>query len=141
MNSSKVNDLMRQKSNITSRKSNVESQMALLNTRIQRLQTASNELSNEIAILSGKKNSAENLYVDESRWKGTKKNKFTEIYETYKQSVRDYLSKAEDKKVQLDEEIAHAASTMGSYQSSLSSLSSQMSSLNKQITKAKKEEG
>lgn len=140
MSSDKVNNLIRQKSNITNQIGNVESQISALNTKIQRLQTASNELTIEISSLIGHKNNLRNITVDEGKWKGTKKNKFDEKFETLKDSVNTYISKVENRKEQVEEEIARAQSSKGYYESSLSNLSSQINILNTKITKARKED-
>lgn len=139
MSKDKLNNLIKQKSNITNQKGNVESQISVLNTKIQRLQAASSELSNEISSLIGHNNNLINITVDEGKWMGTKKDKFDDKYDTFKDSVKAYLSTVENRKEQVDEEIARAQSSKGYYESSLSNLSSQINILNTKITKARKE--
>lgn len=134
-----LNDLMSQQSSAAILKDNVQSQMAISYAKMDRLQTALNELSQEITALKNHHKSVQNLTVDGSRWRGTRKNKCKQRYETYEDSVKDFLGKAENKKERLKEEIAQANSRIASYESTLASLSSVISSLNSRITAAREE--
>lgn len=93
-----VNALYRRKANLMNEKHSAQTQISALNTEIERLRSASNKLSGQIASLRQSQSKVQNLTVNGSQWKGEKRETFGNHYETYKTSVSRFVSKTKDKK-------------------------------------------
>lgn len=133
-----VNALYRRKANLMNEKHSAQTQISALNTEIERLRSASNKLSGQIASLRQSQSKVQNLTVNGSQWKGEKRETFGNHYETYKTSVSRFVSKTKDKKEQLDEEIRQAESRMTTYETQIKNLTVQITHVERQIEQTRR---
>jgi uncharacterized protein YukE len=118
--------------------SNSRQQISVLSDKITRLQTASSNLQSSISVLETSKSNIDNLSIDNSRWKGTKENRFNNRYSTYQDSVRNYVQKVNDAKDGIDEELRRAEQSKAGYTAGLNNLQSTLNSLDYQIRMAER---
>lgn len=128
--------LKKQRSTVISGMSNSRQQISILSDKISRLQAASSNLQSSIAELETSKNNINNLSIDNSKWEGSKENKFSNHYSDYRTSVRNYLQSVNDAKEGIDEEIRRLEQSKAGYMKGLGNLESTLNSLNNQISRA-----
>ncbi|WP_158589663.1 MULTISPECIES: DUF5082 family protein [Clostridia] len=119
--------------------SNSEEQITILADKISRLRAASNILETSITYLRTTKSSIDNLEVDERSWKGKTKDNYENKYSIYRDSVQQYLSKAENAKEAIDSDIRRYESTQSSYALGLNKLQSTFHLLETQIRAKERE--
>lgn len=130
--------LRRQRTTVLNGMSNSRQQISVLSDKITRLQTASSNLQSSISVLETSKSNIDNLSIDNSRWKGTKENRFNNRYSTYQDSVRNYVQKVNDAKDGIDEELRRAEQSKAGYTAGLNNLQSTLNSLDYQIRMAER---
>ena len=113
--------------------------ISAMDQKIERLQEASSSLETTITDLETSNKNVNDLTVDESKWKGTNKTTLDNEYDAYKDSVKEYVSKTEDAKETIDEEIQEAMDRKATYTTGLNNLENSLSSLENQIEQAEKE--
>lgn len=128
------------------RKSSVQSQIQSNRTlisdaedKISRLRQALNEISTSLSDLQSIKSSINSLTIDLNSWRGKTEDEFDKIYSRYKDSVKTYISKVDDAKEAINDDIRRYEAEKSSYQSSITSLQHSLNSLNWQISQAEKE--
>ncbi|MGY0691179.1 YwqH-like family protein [Virgibacillus sp. FSP13] len=139
MGSSALSSLYAQRSTVLAGIANSRNQIAILEEKIRRLQEASGKLSTSISELETTKSSIDGLTIDESRWKGEKEDKFEDYYDAYKSSVKSFISKTEDAKQTMEEDIARYESKKAAYETGLANLQNTLASIDSQISAAQKE--
>jgi len=113
--------------------------ISAMDQKIERLQEASSSLETTITDLETSNKNVNDLTVDESKWKGTNKTTLDNEYDAYKDSVKEYVSKTEEAKETIDEEIQEAMDRKATYTTGLNNLEKSLSSLENQIEQAEKE--
>ncbi|WP_163581071.1 YwqH-like family protein [Gracilibacillus saliphilus] len=136
---SSLSQLRAQRSNVVQGISNAKTNISALEDKITRLQRASSTLSSNITELGSIKSSITSLNIENSRWQGQEKDKFDDRYETYKSSVKNYITKVKEAKETIDEDISRYESTKANYISGLGNLQNTLSSLDYQISVAERE--
>jgi uncharacterized protein YukE len=136
---SSLSQLRAQRSNVVQGISNAKTNISALEDKITRLQRASSTLSSNITELGSIKSSITSLNIENSRWQGKEKDKFDDRYETYKSSVKNYITKVKEAKETIDEDISRYESTKANYISGLGNLQNTLSSLDYQISVAERE--
>ncbi|MFC0015757.1 MULTISPECIES: DUF5082 family protein [Allobacillus] len=107
-----------------------------LEEKISRLQTAATRLTASISALESTQQAIENLTVDLGRWRGEEKSEFEENYSDYQESTRAYLSKTENAKDAIDQDIKRYEAQMATSTTSLMNLESSLASIEWQIRQA-----
>ena len=107
--------------------------------KIRRLEEASSELATNISELETIKGSIDGLTIDDGRWKGQQEDKFEDNYNEYKDSVKDYISKTEDAKEAMDDDIKRYEADKATYTTGLTNLQHNLDTLEKQISQAEQE--
>lgn len=107
--------------------------------KIRRLEEASSELAKNISELETIKGSIDGLTIDEGSWKGQKEDKFEDNYNEYKDSVKNYVSRTEDAKEAMDDDIKRYEADKATYTTGLTNLQHNLDTLEKQISQAEQE--
>ncbi|WP_461182281.1 YwqH-like family protein [Virgibacillus kimchii] len=107
--------------------------------KISRLQKASSNLATSISELESINSSIDGLNIDTGRWKGREQEKFEEDYSSYKDRVRNYVSRTEDAKDAIDQDIKRYEGEKAIYTTGLNNLQNTLNSLDRQINLAQKE--
>lgn len=131
--------LRQQRSTVLKGMDNARNQISALQDKISRLQEAVRALETSISKLETTKSSMDGLAIDESRWKGEKEDKFKNYYDLYKVSLKNFISKTEEAKQIIKEDIIRFENTIASYESGIENLQNTMLSIDKQISAALKE--
>lgn len=139
MSNFSLSDLYGQRGSVLAGMANSRNQIAILEDKISRLQEASSALGTSISELESTKSSIDSLTIDESRWKGEKGDTFEEYYDSYKISVKNFISKTEDAKETIEEDITRYKGTIDSYETGLETLKNTLASIDSQISAAEKE--
>lgn len=114
---------------IASSKTNVSN----LKDKISRLEEASNHLNTSISELDSLKSSILGLSIDQSKWDGEEYTNFAEAYSTYEETVKSYVSRTEDAKDAIDEDIKRYRTTLDTSITGLNNLESALTGLDKEI--------
>lgn len=117
---------------------NKKNEISRLEDKISRLQKASTELATIISQLGPIKSSIKSLAIDVGRWKGKEEKNFEEAYSEYEVSVKDYISKTEDAKEVIDNDIQRYEADKASCTTGLNNLQSSLDSLETMISQAEK---
>ncbi len=84
---------------------NTKNKIADLEEKIERLEEASSNLSTRITEVESLKSTVTGLEIDETKWKGKEHEDFEDVYDTYKEKARTYVSQTEEAKEDIDEDI------------------------------------
>lgn len=133
---SSLNRLYNQKNTITSNIASTKNVISSLEDKISRLERASSDLDVSISNVKNIQGSISRLTIDTGRWKGEEENKFEEAYSDYVQSVKEYVSKAEDAKDAIDADKSRYLSQKVGFLSQLSHLENSLRSIDRQIIQA-----
>lgn len=133
---SSLNRLYNQKNTITSNIASTKNVISSLEDKISRLERASSDLDVSISNVKNIQGSISRLTIDTGRWKGEEENKFEEAYSDYVQSVKEYVSKAEDAKDAIDVDKSRYLSQKVGFLSQLSHLENSLRSIDRQIIQA-----
>ena|SRR5699024_1915720 len=134
-----LGQLRSQKTTVLMAIGNSEDKISAMDKKIERLEEASSSLETSITDLETSKKNVNDLTVDDSKWKGTNKTTFDNEYDAYEDSVKEYVSKTEEAKETIDEEIQEAMDRKATYTTGLDNLENSLSSLENQIEQAEKE--
>ncbi|MRX72691.1 DUF5082 domain-containing protein [Bacillus lacus] len=136
---SHVNYLHSRKGSIHSQIQSNTTLISDLEAKISRLQTALREISSSLTSLESEKSSIDSLSIDESSWRGKKKEDFQKKYDQFKESVKTYISNVVDAKEAIANDIKRYENEKALCHSSIASLQNTLQSLDIQIAQAQRE--
>lgn len=82
-----------------------ERNIADLGDRISRLEEASSNLRASLTEVRSYKTSVGYLVIDPKRWKGEEYKDYEDVYDSYKEETKTYVTKVEQAKETIDEDI------------------------------------
>lgn len=121
--------------NITTTKSGISS----VEDKISRLEVAASRLATSISNVETIRSSISKLSIDASRWKGKEESNFQKAYSDYEESVKNYVSRTEDAKDAIDQDIRRYELERMNLITELNSLETRLYSIERQIIQAQKE--
>lgn len=133
-----LRQLYDQKRTVLTGMENSQNMISDLENKISRLQKASGNLATSVSELEIIKNSVSRLTIDIGRWKGKEKSNFEEEFDNYKESVEAYVSRTEDAKDTMDQDIRRYEADKAAYTTGLSNLENTLAALDRQIIQAQK---
>ncbi|GAB3799607.1 hypothetical protein GCM10028868_23150 [Virgibacillus kimchii] len=134
-----LSQLREQKRTVLRGMADTRNNISSVEDKISRLQKASSNLATSISELESINSSIDGLNIDTGRWKGREQEKFEEDYSSYKDRVRNYVSRTEDAKDAIDQDIKRYEGEKAIYTTGLNNLQNTLNSLDRQINLAQKE--
>ncbi|QKY69801.1 DUF5082 family protein [Lentibacillus sp. CBA3610] len=135
-----LRQLRDQKVTVLGGMAHTENKISSLEDKISRLRQASSQLATNISELETIKGSITGLTIDAGRWKGEEESEFEEHYSSYEESVKSYVSKTEDAKDAMDQDIKRYEADKATYTTGLNNLENTLDSLERQISQAAERE-
>lgn len=107
--------------------------IANLEEKISRLEEASLTLDSSISEIETFKSTTLDLVIDPKKWKGEEYNDFEEAYHSHEENVKLYVSRTEEAKEAIDDDIKRYKEKLDTALTGLSSLEGTLEDLNKQV--------
>lgn len=101
--------------------------------KILRLEEASNNLKSSISEVETLKSSILSLSIDQTKWNGKEHTTFEEAYSTYEENVKNYVSRTEDAKDAIDDDINRYKTKLDTSMIGLDNLENTLTGLDIQI--------
>ncbi|SEO94877.1 protein of unknown function [Amphibacillus marinus] len=130
---SQLLQLQNRKRHLNSQISTNRTTVRNLEKRITRLKSARTQVSSALNMLRSSRNRINRVSIGATSWRGNRKNNFDKKYDRYKSSVKTYVTKVEDSRDRLSDEIKRIEAQRSTCLANISSMQNTINTLNTQI--------
>ncbi|BAC13273.1 hypothetical protein [Oceanobacillus iheyensis HTE831] len=134
-----LSQLYGQKRTVLSAMADTKNNISALEDKITRLRIASSQMDATNSNLYNLNNSIQGILVNNSNWNGKEENNYNEAYSNYKDSTRHFVTKSEEVKINMDEDIQRYELEKTSLTTGLNNLETSLGNLEWQISQLEKE--
>lgn len=134
-----LSSLRKQRDSVLIGINDVESTIFGLNVDLERLEKATNRLSDYMDELEGLNKRIANREIDEQIWRGKEKEAYQHDYDYYHQEAKAYMKQVKDAKDEIDKAIVNMKSSIQGRQTGLDTLNSTLDRLNADIRLARED--
>jgi len=114
-------------------KANTQMKIDSLEEKIERLQKASSDLDSSLSEVESLKDTVTKLEIDQGKWKGEEYQEFEDAYDSHKEKVKKYVTKTEEAKEDIDDDIERYQEKLDTAVIGLENLDNLLEDLQKQI--------
>lgn len=134
-----LSQLYGQKRTVLSAMADTKNNISTLEDKITRLRIASSQMEATNSNLNNLNSSIQGIIVDNSKWNGKEENNYNEAYSNYKESTKYFVTKSEEVKINMEEDIQRYELEKTNLTTGLNNLETSLGNLEWQITQLEKE--
>lgn len=128
-----LDDLYGQRITLVNAISDQQAKKDDLVAKVQRLQKASDYLGSNINLIEASHQRVVNVTIDQSRWRGTEKDKFDSQKNAYETSIKSFATDTKRARDQIDAKKSELETNIASIDSTISHFKATLTNVNNQI--------